>query len=163
MNLLRKQESLLRGGIGMKRVLLVLVLVICLLTASSCEGYADDEDYVAFTCDGEIMLTHTGPTGDVLFSCVLSEEDEQTFLRIWNEGDWVVELIECMPDYRITWEGNLIYYRTCCGIYTMHTDEGTLALDPGDADKAEVARMVQRYADTYDPPEDDQPERGTIQ
>ena len=147
----------------MKRVWSVIMLVAVLFWASSCDGYAGDEDYAAFTCDGEMMLTHTRPTGAVMFSCALSEEDEQTFLRIWNEGDWVAELIECMPDYRLTWDGNLIYYRTCCGIYTMHTDEGTLALYPSDADKAEAASIVQRYADVYDPIEDDQPERGTIQ
>ncbi len=91
----------------MKRILLSLPLILALCLTGCGKPYGDSISSVL----------HTDTFG-LKTNITLSEPAQEEILAILNNGSWMNDTADCLPEYAFTVSGKTVFYHASCGTFT---------------------------------------------
>ena len=116
----------------MKKITILFLSVMLLLTMTACGNGTRAYSYYEFVCEGDMTVTHGSDT-----AVVLSDEDETALLKLWGHA-WEVGKATGIFDYEFAWENTTIHYNSKRGVFRLGDTKQILKLSAEERDTVEA-------------------------
>ena len=97
----------------MKRIVVLWLCAILLLTLVACGDRTQSYSYYEFVCEGDMTVTHGSEA-----ATVLSDGDEAALLKLWGHA-WGAGKANGTFDYEFAWENTTIRYDSARGVFAL--------------------------------------------
>ena len=115
----------------MKKITILCLSAILLLTLFACGDGSRSYSYYEFVCEGDMTVTHGSEA-----SAVLSDEEETALLKLWGNA-WAVGKVPDGFDYTFAWENTAIHYNSARGVFRLGDTKQIMKLSAEERDTVE--------------------------